>query len=218
MLIAIQKSHDQPFPTYLSNRHSPRELVFYLLIRVSLADPLAAECIESETPPTSLSQLSRRIILLNQYHRAFLWARHIWTLALACDSVSFEYSQRIGHREHHRLLKMVCGDPLRVYQGIILAVPFVCGACAGFLRNVRYTCEVIGFHNRVLEFRNPWFRGFAMFPGMSPLIFNTDYWCFCTCPRADPMKQSPGWMLFRRMSIPAICDLRATVLESVAFL
>jgi hypothetical protein len=36
-------------------------------------NPLAAERIESETPPTGFSQLSRRIILLAQYHHAFIW-------------------------------------------------------------------------------------------------------------------------------------------------
>jgi hypothetical protein len=55
-----------------------------------------------------------------------------------------------------------------------------------------------------------------MFVGMSLLIFNTDYWHFCACPRGDPMKPSPGWMLFPRVGIPAICDLLATVLERVA--
>jgi hypothetical protein len=57
-----------------------------------------------------------------------------------------------------------------------------------------------------------------MFLGMSLLIFNADYWRFCACPRADPVKLSPWWMLFRGVSIPAIWDLLATVVESVVLL
>jgi hypothetical protein len=60
--------------------------------------------------------------------------------------------------------------------------------------------------------------GFAMFLGMSLLVFNTAYWRFCAYPRADPMRPSPGWILFRHVSIPAIYHLLATVLESVSLL
>jgi hypothetical protein len=55
----------------------------------------------------------------------------------------------------------------------------------------------------------------VVFLGLDVLIFNSDYWRFCAC---RPVKPSPGWMLFRGVSIQAICHLLATVLESVALL
>jgi hypothetical protein len=55
-------------------------------------------------------------------------------------------------------------------------------------------------------------RGHAVRPELPEL--RQHYWHFYACQRADPMKPSPGWMHFRRVSIPAI----ATVLESVALL
>jgi drug/metabolite transporter (DMT)-like permease len=101
---------------------------------------------------------------------------------------------------------------------IILATFFVCGAFSAVLGNVMYTTKAVGLHNVVVEFRKPWFQNWAMFVGMSVLIFNTPCVCTCKCPEYVVGGKVRGWGLVRLVSIPALCDLTASILQNIALL
>lgn len=111
------------------------------------------------------------------------------------------------------------GETSFLKKTIILTIFFVSGAFSAVLTNILYNMESKGFHNVIKPFRKPWFQGWCMFVGMSLLILDTPFIKRCRCP---PYKigQSPvrGWGLFRLVSIPAMCDLLATVLQNIAFL
>jgi hypothetical protein len=109
-------------------------------------------------------------------------------------------------------------SPTLLYKTVVLSVFFVCGACSSVLGNVLYTTKARGLHNRVIEFRKPWFQGWAMFVGMSFLIVDTPVWRTCRCPPYNTGGPVRGWGLYRLVAIPALCDLSATVLQSIALL
>jgi hypothetical protein len=99
-----------------------------------------------------------------------------------------------------------------------LAVFFTCGAFCSVLGNVMYTTRSRGYHDRPVEFRRPWFQGWAMFVGMAGLVFNTRYAHACSCPAYHTGDPARGWGLLRLVAIPALCDLSATVLQNIALL
>lgn len=76
----------------------------------------------------------------------------------------------------------------------------------------------MGYHNRMIPFQKPWFQGWAMFLGMSFLIFDTPLVRTCRCAPYKLGGTLRGWGLFRAVAIPALCDLGATVLQNIAFL
>jgi drug/metabolite transporter (DMT)-like permease len=108
--------------------------------------------------------------------------------------------------------------PSLLQRIIILATFFVCGAFSAVLGNVMYTTKAVGLHNRVIEFRKPWFQNWAMFVGMSVLIVNTPCVCTCKCPQYVVGGKVRGWGLVRLVSIPALCDLTASILQNIALL
>ena len=103
-------------------------------------------------------------------------------------------------------------------KAVILTVFFVSGAFSAVLTNILYNMESTGFHNIRKPFRKPWFQGWGMFVGMSLLIFDTPFIKRCRCAPYKVGGTVRGWGLFRLVSIPALCDLTATVLQNVAFL
>ena len=103
-------------------------------------------------------------------------------------------------------------------KAIILTLFFICGACSAVLGNVLYNMKSTGLLNVVKPFRKPWFQGWSMFVAMSLLILDTPFSQNCKCPKYEVGGTVRGWGLFRLVSIPALCDLTATVLQNVALL
>ena len=101
---------------------------------------------------------------------------------------------------------------------ITLVSFFICGAFSAVLGNVLYNQKSIGLHNVLKPFRKPWFQGWSMFVAMSFLIFDTPWSNKCKCPEYSIGGTIRGWGLFRIVSIPALCDLFATVLQNIALL
>ena len=93
-------------------------------------------------------------------------------------------------------------EPTLLYKTVVLTVFFVCGAFASVLGNILYTTKAIGLHNREVEFRKPWFQGWAMFVGMSFLIVDTPAWRMWRCPAYVPGESARGWGLFRLVGVP----------------
>ncbi|KAH0795993.1 putative integral membrane protein [Histomonas meleagridis] len=101
---------------------------------------------------------------------------------------------------------------------VILTIFFTCGAFSALLTNLIYSTSTYGFHHVNKKFEKPWFQGWAMFLGMTLLIFDTRFIRGCKCPSYVIGGTVRGWGLFRVVSIPALCDLFATVLQNIAFL
>jgi hypothetical protein len=107
---------------------------------------------------------------------------------------------------------------LDCFKAIVLTVFFICGAFCTVLGNIMYATKATGLHNRVIEFRKPWFQGWGMFLGMSFLIIDTPVFRTFRCPKYVPGQPARGWGLFRLVAIPACCDMTATILQDVALL
>jgi drug/metabolite transporter (DMT)-like permease len=103
-------------------------------------------------------------------------------------------------------------------KAIVLTLFFICGACSAVLGNLLYNMKSTGLHNVVKPFRKPWFQGWSMFVAMSLLIFDTPFYKNCKCPEYEIGGTVRGWGLFRLVSVPALCDLGATVLQNVGLL
>jgi len=103
-------------------------------------------------------------------------------------------------------------------KAITLVLFFTCGAFSAVLGNVLYNQKSVGLHNVVKEFRKPWFQGWSMFVAMSLLVFDTPWSEKCSCPKYTIGGTVRGWGLFRLVSIPALCDLLATLLQNIALL
>lgn len=101
---------------------------------------------------------------------------------------------------------------------ITLIVFFTTGSFAAVLTNIIYNLKAKGFHNVMKPFQRPWFQGWIMFLGMSLLIFDTRIIRTCKCLPYKIGGTVQGWGLFRVISIPALCDLLATVFQNIAFL
>lgn len=103
-------------------------------------------------------------------------------------------------------------------KAITLTIFFICGAFSAVLTNIMNNTVTYGFHHVDKKFERPWFQGWAMFLGMSLLIFDTRALKSCKCPSYTIGGTVRGWGLFRVASIPALCDLFATVLQNIAIL
>jgi drug/metabolite transporter (DMT)-like permease len=101
---------------------------------------------------------------------------------------------------------------------IVVSTFFVCGAFSAVLGNVMYTTRAVGLHHRKLQFQKPWFQDWGMFLGMSFLIFNTPCVCTRKCPPYETGGKVRGWGLARLVSVPALCDLTASILQNIALL
>lgn len=101
---------------------------------------------------------------------------------------------------------------------ITLVLFFTTGSFAAVLTNIIYNLKTKGFHNVEKPFQRPWFQGWCMFFGMTLLIFDTPFIKHCRCQPYKIGGVVQGWGLFRISSIPALCDLLATVFQNIAFL
>lgn len=115
-------------------------------------------------------------------------------------------------------LKHQMGSASFLKKAIILTIFFVSGAFSAILTNILYNLNAKGFHNIIKPFQKPWFQGWGMFLGMSLLILDTPFIKNCRCPPYKIGGTVRGWGLFRLVSIPALCDLSATLLQNIAFL
>ena len=103
-------------------------------------------------------------------------------------------------------------------KALVLTFFFISGACTAVLGNVMYNTNSIGNHNVVKPFQKPWFQGWAMFVAMSSLIFATPFAKNCACPSYKIGQPIRGWGLLRMTSVPALCDMSATILQNIALL
>jgi drug/metabolite transporter (DMT)-like permease len=100
---------------------------------------------------------------------------------------------------------------------IIFIIFFIAGSWNTVFSNIIYHTKSIGFHNRVLDFRRPWFQTFSMFFAMMLPIFTSPIVRKCTCPTYTGVKLR-GWPLFRLTAVPAIGDLLGSIFENAALL
>lgn len=110
------------------------------------------------------------------------------------------------------------GEASLLKKTITLVLFFTTGSFAAVLTNIIYNLSTAGFHNVIKPFQRPWFQGWCMFFGMSLLIFDTPFIKHCRCLPYKMGGVVQGWGLFRISSIPALCDLLATVFQNIAFL
>ena len=110
------------------------------------------------------------------------------------------------------------GSATLLKKSITLILFFSTGSFAAVLTNIIYNLKAKGFHNINKPFQRPWFQGWCMFFGMSLLIFDTHFIKHCKCLPYKLGGTVQGWGLFRVSSIPALCDLLATVFQNIAFL
>ena len=112
----------------------------------------------------------------------------------------------------------MAGDVSSLKKAIVLTFFFISGACTAVLGNVMYNTNSVGNHHVVKPFQKPWFQGWSMFVAMTLLIFATPFGRNCACPPYKMGGPVRGWGLIRIASVPALCDLSATILQNIALL
>ncbi|OHT12940.1 hypothetical protein TRFO_16984 [Tritrichomonas foetus] len=142
------------------------------------------------------------------------FSNHIIILTTSCENQKYPKLFFLTFFKHN----FEMGETSFAKKAIILTVFFTSGAFSAVLTNILYNMEAKGFHNVVKPFRKPWFQGWGMFVGMSLLILDTPFIKRCKCAPYHIGGTVRGWGLFRLVSIPALCDLTATVLQNIAFL
>lgn len=105
-----------------------------------------------------------------------------------------------------------------LFKSVTLAIFFTTGAFAAVLGNLIYNQEAENAHHVVKTFRKPWFEGTLMFLGMTLPIFNTNVVKKCKCAEYKPDGPARGWELYRRVAIPGLCDLLASLFQNFALL
>jgi drug/metabolite transporter (DMT)-like permease len=100
---------------------------------------------------------------------------------------------------------------------VIFILFFIAGSWNTVFSNIIYHTKSVGFHNRVIEFRRPWFQTWGMFFAMMLPIFSSPIVRQCMCPAYEGTKLR-GWPLFRLTGIPALGDLLGSIFENIALL
>jgi drug/metabolite transporter (DMT)-like permease len=106
---------------------------------------------------------------------------------------------------------------LFVKKVITFIVFFIAGSWNTVFSNILYHTKGVGYHNRHIVFRRPWFQTWAMFLGMMIPLCSTRLCRKCSCPEYTGGKLR-GWPLYRVCAIPACGDLAGSVFENIALI